>query len=143
MRQNKESLQSRGPYTFETQNQLAQNESEYFDFFNRDFGKRKRYFRPYLPFDSFQITNRSSSSAIEVTLNGQYTARVLPNTIETFSDVGVTKVNVENIETTTIDAGEIILEGSFDAYDADDKAREEAMRGTLSNVVEKFTGVRL
>jgi len=141
--QKNEKLESRGPWLFENPEQLSPGEAWKVDFRERQYNGRKRYFKPHLPLDTSQITNRSSSEPIKATYNGRFETYVVPNAVETFSDQGITFVRVVNDGANNIAAGEVVLEVAKDAYDADDEARKEAKRGQIANVVENFTGIQL
>jgi hypothetical protein len=103
----------------------------------------KRALRQYVPFDSVSVTNASTQSAILATYNGQYDARVLPNTVESFSRQGVAEIDVVNTGSSTIDANDVTLEVVKEPYGADERARDErANEGPFANVLENFTGLR-
>lgn len=138
-----ERLASAGPWTIENERAIAPDDTERFNLKYMAHNGRKRFFSEHLPLDEAQVTNRDTGNAIRVTFNQQFPATVMPNASEPFEDAGITAISITNLGDTTIDAGNVIVELAKDAYDADDQARREAGRGGVSQVVEKFTGLRL
>jgi hypothetical protein len=59
--------------------------------------------------------------------------------------MSVTHVTVENPATNSgsIKDGDIKVELEKTAFDANDAARQEASRGSISGVIESFTGLKL
>lgn len=140
---NHDNLLSRGPWEFTNDTSIAPGKSRDFDFRRLTYNGRKRYFAPYLPLDSAQVTNADTANQIRATFNNRYPTRVMPNSVEGFAEQGITSVKIENVGGSEIAEGDVIVEVSKDAYDSDDAARAEAERHPLSKAFENFTGVRL
>lgn len=141
--QGSEKLESRGPWLFKNPGILSPGESWRIDFRELKYNGRKRYFRPFLPLDSAQVTNQNTSEPINVTYNGRFETYIVSNAVETFTEQGIAFVRVENAGSTDIAAEEVTLEVSKDAYDAHDEARRNAKQTTPARIVEKFTGIQL
>lgn len=136
-------LRGEGPWLFEL-DELGPGETAVFDLRNMTHRGRARYFRPKLPLDQAQITNGDSSTVIEAEFNGLYPTQIPANAVDSFSETGITRVTITNTsDSNTISAGDVVLELSKSAYGADERARDQAERGTVSQVFEKFTGVTL
>lgn len=123
-----ETLSGKGPWTFETETDLAPGESWILDFRNMTHNGRRRWFKPYLPLDDLQVTNADTGNSVEININDAYQSRVLANSVETFPDEGITNLRLINRGSSTIAAGDLVVEVAKSAYDADDRAREQATR---------------
>ena len=140
MKQNNTRLEAQGPFTEEIE-ALAPGESATLDLRNIEKGKYARY----LPFDVITLTNSNTSSEVNVFINRFNETKLLPNTEPTYSDMSVTHVTVVNPATNSgsIEDGDIKVELEKTAFDANDAARQEASRGSISGVIESFTGLKL
>jgi len=136
------SLESRGPWSFDNP-EIQPGDSWRLDFRQKTYNGRKRYFKPFLPLDEAQVTNRNSGQSVDVTFNADYRIGVEPNAVESFSEQGVTYLSVAvPAGGTTVAAGDLSVAVATTAYDADDAAREDVRQDPVSEVVEEVTGVR-
>lgn len=133
-----EHLQSAGPWTFSPDNDLSVGESYVLNFENMKLNGSKGGYRQHLPFDNLQITNQDGSNVIEISINGRHSAEVVPNAVESYSDAGVRRVVVTNVGSSAISAGDLTVEVSSDAYDADQAARDRAAQSPLEAAVNSF-----
>lgn len=98
------------------------------------YNGRKRFFDPWLPFDVIQLKNLSTTSAVEVLLNGQFNLVVEPNAVDTFDRSQVKTIRLTNIGSEDIDPGEMLVQASVEPYGADDAA----LTHTKRHPVEKW-----
>lgn len=106
-----------------------------------EYRGRKGYFRPWLPLDSVTLKNRDTDNAVEMLLNGQYNVLVDPNEADTYSEAGITTIRLENLGSTTIPAGTLVMQVAADAFDADDAARTSATRPPLEKLARGVLGL--
>jgi hypothetical protein len=134
-------LRGGGPWTVDVP-ALDPGESFTYDYRNERFNGQKGFFRQWIPFDSAQIVNQSPET-LRVTFNGVFDDVVVPNAVESYDEIAITRVRVENTgsSATTGDAISIITQ--TEPYGADEKARDNAQRGMVSQVIENFTGIKL
>lgn len=132
-----------GPFLFKSE-ALAPGESFTVDLRTEERNGTKRGYKKYVPFDVVSVTNATTDAPIEMEINGQYPATVLPSTVESFDDQGVAEISITNTSSTaTIPAGDATIEVVKEPYDGDDAARERRSKGVVSQMVEHFTGVDL
>lgn len=102
----------------------------------------------YAPFNSLVVQNQSSAdikikienSPDNAFLVASGTSRVLEPEMVGFFKTFV----VENLDgSTAISSGDLTLEVARQAMDADTKARQDVTQGQASNIIEKFTGIKL
>lgn len=124
-----------GPWLFETSKSLSPDERELFDFRNMKYKGSRGWFRKYLPLDQLNITNKSSSETIEAEINGIYNIKVPPNSSETFDRADFQRIAIINDGSNAIAAGEVAVEVAKDAFDADDKALQQAKRPPAVKVI--------
>jgi len=130
-----------GPFLF-TAGELAPGESFTVDFRTAERNGKKRGYRKYVPFDVVTVTNGTTDAPIEMEINGQYPATVLPSTVESFDDQGVAEISITNASSTaTIPEGVATIEAVKEPYDGDDAARARRDRGVVRQMAEHFTGV--
>lgn len=102
---------------------------------------RKGYFRDWLPLDNATIKNRDPENAALVTFNGQYEVLVEPNAADTYGETGINSIAVENTGTTTLADGNLVLQVSAEAFDADDAARAKRNQSPVSKVAQGLLGL--
>lgn len=130
-----------GPIRYELPS-LDVGETWRLDLRNRERNGRKGWFRPYLPMDYVQVTNQSDQQ-LSVGVNNTYEDIVVANAVESYDEIGAEYLEVTNEGSATINANDITVVVEKTAYDADDRAREEKMKGNGRNIVERFTGIQL
>lgn len=138
---NSDELSSKGPWKFDAP-ELAPGESYTVDLRNMEFNGQKGWFRKYLPLDDMQVTNSDNTAFVSININGVYDDGIPPNVAETYEDKGITKFTVQNESgSATIAAGDLSVTLEKNAYSANDRAREQARRGVVDQLTEKFLGV--
>lgn len=126
-----------GPWVFRNETALASGDHFLLDFRNMKYKGQKGWFKKWLPLDIAQINNRDTGNALSVTYNGIYPAEVLPNSSETYDNQGITRVRVENIGSSSIDADTVTVEVKKEPYGADKAARERKENPWLENAVNE------
>lgn len=106
-----------------------------------EFRGRKGYFKPWLPLDAVQITNKSPANPVQVTINGQYEVEVPPNSTRGYSDTGILTLQIENMGSTTIISGELKIEVSAERYDADEQAYNEYKEPAAISIAKGLIGL--
>lgn len=139
---NDNALGARGPWKFDSPS-LAAGETWTLDLRNRQYNGQKGYFRNHMPLDNLQVSNRDGSNPLLVDINGVHQATVVPSAAETYNDVGLTHLTITNDGGSSISKGDVSVEISKSAYDADDRAREQAQRTLAERVIEGVTGIKL
>lgn len=135
-----EQINSQGPWTLEPDRDLEPGETAVFDLRRMTFRGRKGYFKPKLPLDEAQIINQDGANPLNVEFNGVYDTYVVPNAVEGFSQAGITRIVVENAGASTVSASDITVEVALAAYDADERAREQAQETITERAVSALTG---
>lgn len=120
---------------------LGSGETVQFDLDRMSFNGQQRYFHPWTPVDEVLLKNLNTDNAVTLTVNHQYDAYIEPNAADSFSDVGITHVEIRNEGGTGIPASELKLQLKVNPYNADDAALEKRQRGTLANIVRGQLGL--
>jgi hypothetical protein len=115
-----------GPFQFSCP-ELATGETWHLDFRDEDRNGRAGGYRPLLPFDSLVITNRSTEP-LETDINGRFSSYVVPNAVESSTDLRIVRVYLTNDGSGTVSAGEVRVEVERTPYDRDDEVRERLSR---------------
>lgn len=133
-----------GPWTLDPSDKIgdmAPGDVVNYSLRSHEFRGRKGYFKPWLPLDAVQITNKSADSPVVVTINGQYVVEVPPNTVRGYSDTGILTVMLENVGGTAIKAGDVKLEVSAERYDADEAAYDSYRENPLMKIGKGLIGL--
>jgi len=133
-----------GPWTVDPADKvgdLGAGEAVSYSLRSLEFRGRKGYFKPWLPLDSVQITNKSTDSAAVVTINGQYVVEVPPNSVRGYSDTGIMTILVQNDGSTAITAGNLKIELSAERYDADEAAYDDYRENPLMKLGKGLIGL--
>lgn len=133
-------LNSEGPWRLTPDSDLAPGDSAVFDLFNYEYNGRKAYFKPKLPLDEAQIINQDGANSLVAEFNGVHESYVIPNTVESYDDAGITRVVVTNDGGSTISAADVTLILAKDGYTADDAAREAKGQTVAERAVSKLSG---
>jgi hypothetical protein len=138
----KERLTGAGPWTFSSP-ALGAGETWVLNFRDLKYNGQKGWFRKHLPLESCQVTNLSVDYAISATFNKQYDTYVVPNSETSFSEQGITVVEITNQGSGTITADNIKVEPKKEPYNADKQARENASKSNVKKTFENITGINL
>lgn len=134
-----------GPWTFDGSRgkipDLQPGDHARLDFLNMTYNQRPGYFREFLPMQDLQVTNKSDSNPVKVTVNDQYEARVPANQIETFPSTEAMQVEIYNAGGSVIEQGKVVVEVSEGGYDADAAAREEKFQHPLMKIGKSVIGL--
>jgi len=120
---------------------LEPGEAKEFRLKTMTFRGQKGYFVPWLPLDSATFKNRDPDASVRITFNGQFDTTVLPNQSDSFTEVGIQNIRVENIGSVKIEEENFLLSVSKDAFDADDAALTEAQRSPVEKMVRGVLGL--
>lgn len=120
---------------------LDAGESKEYHLNRMEFRGRKGYFRKWTPLDNAAFQNRDPDNGVEVVYNGQFDAFVGPNSADTYSEAGITRIKVTNVGSTVIEEENLKLQVSKDAYDADDAARQQANRHPVEKLARGVLGL--
>lgn len=121
--------------------ELAPGEQIRVDMRRLEYRGEKRYFQPWLPLDNAVVKNLDLSNRLEVEYNGQFDAIVEPSAVDSFSQAGVVSVIIRNAGTGTIAPGDVVLQVSKDAYDADQQARDRRKMHPVEKIARNFVGL--
>lgn len=123
-----ERRQGGGPWQFLSP-ELDPQERWVLDFQGMTFRGKKGFFSKWLPLDEAQVTNEDTTATLEVSYNNEFTDRVLPNSVDSFSEQAFIRVVVKNAEAlggATIAAEDVAVSVKKAPYDADEAARAQA-----------------
>lgn len=103
---------------------------------------RTGWWRPYLPIDFMQVTNPTTET-LTVTTNNEFRDIVVSKSTESYEDMSIEYVTVQNSGSASIAADEVTVALEKTPYDADDRARDERNRSKAAALVENLTGIPL
>lgn len=130
-----------GPWLLDLDGDLEPGDFEVFNFKSMTYNGRKGYFRPWTPLDSILIKNLDSANPVRAEYNGKFGAIVEPNAADSYGEVGLLRLRVENLGSSTIVQDDLIIQASVEPFDADDQARQESQRHPLEKAARSLVGL--